>query len=214
MRRLVAAVADHAFHGLMRAADELFDAAYGIDTRREQRYGAEAASRTRHGDPATNMPSYYLRLRALRRFLRPGADDSILDLGCGDGRALAVFARYPVRLCRGVEFDAQAAATARSNAARLRRRRAAIEIVEGDAADYPFRDETIVYLFNPFGPATLRAVLVNLRASIARNPRRVRICYYHPKHRDAIEAADGYVRVATLRGFKTDIRIYEAAGPQ
>lgn len=198
----------------MRGGDELIDAWYGTDTRRERRYDSASAARTCHADPATNMPSYYLRLRALDRFLRPGPDDVVLDLGCGDGRALCVFARRPVARVRGIDFDATACANARRNAECLRGRRAPIEVIEGDAAEHRFRDETIVYLFNPFGRGTLRAVLEGLHASVRERPRRVRICYYHPKHADELAAAPWLRLSATLRGLKTDIGIYEARAAQ
>lgn len=205
---------DVAFHVLMRGADELIDACYGTDTRRERRYDAADAGRTRHADPTTNMPSYYLRLRALCRFLRPGADDVVLDLGCGDGRVLCVFARRQVARVRGIDFDATACANARRNAERLRGRRAPIDVIEGDAADHRFHDETIVYLFNPFGPDTLGAVLEGLHASLRERPRLVRLCYYHPKHADVLAAAPWLRLSATLRGLKTDIGIYETHAAQ
>jgi SAM-dependent methyltransferase len=206
--------ADVVFHVFMRGVDEFIDAAYGVDTRRERRYDPAAAGRTRHGDPATNMPSYYLRLLALRRFLHPNAGDVVLDLGCGDGRALCVFARRPVRRVRGIEFDATACAIARQNVAQLRRRRAPVEVIEGDAAEHRFTDETIVFLFNPFGPATLRTVLRNLRASLSDRPRRVRLCYYHPRHGEVLDAAGWLRQSATLRGLKTDVVIYEGGAAQ
>lgn len=209
MSRLSDTLEDHAFHVFMRAADVLIDTAYGVHTLAERRYEAADAAATRHGDPTTNMPSYYLRLRALRDALELTTDDAITDLGCGCGRALAVFARLPLRYCRGVEFDRGAAAVARANAGRLRGRRAPIDVVTADAADYPFTDETLVYLFNPFGPETLRAVLANLRRSLEARPRRLRLCYYHPKHRDVVQQAGWLKRTATLRGFKTHIEIYE-----
>lgn len=202
-------VADLAFHVFMRATDELIDAWYGTDTRRERRYDAASARRTRNADPTTNMPSYYLRLRALSRFLRPDARDVVVDLGCGDGRALCVFARRAVGRVRGVDFDATACANARRNAECLRGRKAPIDVIEGDVAEHRFVDETIVYLFNPFGPDTLRAVLESLRASLRERPRRVRLCYYHPKHAEVLAAAPWLRLSATLRGLKTDIGIYE-----
>lgn len=200
---------DRAFHISMRAADVVIDAVYGVHTLAERRYTTSETAATRHGDPATNMPSYYMRLLALRDALELTPQDAVTDLGCGCGRVLAVFARRPLRYCRGVEFDRGAATVARVNASRLRGRRASIDVVMADAADYPFTDETLVYLFNPFGPQTLRAVLGNLQRSLQATPRRLRLCYYNPKHRDVIQATGWLRRTATLSGFKTHIEIYE-----
>ncbi len=202
---------DVGFHAFNRAADRCLDAAYGVATTAERRPDAVAAAGTRYGDVEMNMPSYYLRLLALRRFLAPGREDVFVDLGCGAGRAVTVFARAGVA-SRGVEFDPETLWLAQDNARRLAARGTAVEIVRQDAAQYRFDDETIVYLFNPFGRETLRAVLDNLRKSIAARPRRVRIGYYHPLHRDLLEATPWLRRSAILRGFKTDIAVYETHG--
>ncbi len=199
---------DVAFHVVMRTADRICDALYRVDTRREdqQRPGDKAA--TRHRDPASNMPSYYLRLLALRRHMKPGTDDVVADLGCGTGRVLFVFNAAGAGTCRGVEFHPELCAQARANARRSGTEQT-VEVVERDVADYRFRDETIVYLFNPFGPGTLTAVLKNLRASLYEQPRRVRIAYYHPRHRHLLDGCKWLERTGTVRGFKTDIAIYE-----
>lgn len=209
MSWLADALEGRAFHLFMRAADVTVDTVYGVHTLTERRYTSAEAAGTRHGDPATNMPSYYMRLLSLRDALELTPQDAVTDLGCGCGRALAVFARRPLRYCRGVEFDRGAASVARINASRLRGRCAPIDVVTADVADYPFTDETLVYLFNPFGPQTLRAVLANLQRSLQATPRRLRLCYYNPKHREVIQAAGWLRRTATLEGFKTHIEIYE-----
>jgi predicted RNA methylase len=202
---------DLAFHAFMRLSDRLLDLIYGVSTTAEQRYDADHAGATRFGDPETNMPSYYLRLLALRRFLAPTRHDVFVDLGCGAGRALFVFARGGVARCRGVEFDAPACWAARANIRTFHRADQAsiIEIAERDAGAYRFTDETILYLFNPFGARTLRAVLDNLAASLDAAPRRVRIGYYHPLHRALLEECPWLRRAGTIRGFKTDIAVYE-----
>lgn len=206
---LAATIFDIAFHATMRVADRVFDWRYGVDTAIERRYDAVAPGRTRYGDFEMNMPSYYLRLWALRRFLKPAPDDVFVDLGCGTGRALFVFARARLRCCRGVEFDGPACRLAAANAGVFRGRGSPLEIVHADAAAYAFRDETLVFLFNPFGRATLRAVVANLRASLIARPRRVRIGYYHPLHADVLDATPWLRRKAVVGGFKTDIAVYE-----
>lgn len=206
---LAATLFDFVFHATMRAADRWFDWRYGVDTSLERRYEAAQAARTRHGDPETNMPSYYLRLWALRRVLAPSAADVFADLGCGCGRALFVFARAGVRVCRGIDFDPVACRLAAANAARFAGRGAPVEILHADVAAYAFSDETVLFLFNPFGRATLRAALENLRQSLIARPRRVRIGYYHPLHADLLDATPWLRRRGTVSGFKTDIALYE-----
>lgn len=206
---LAATLFDLLFHATMWAADRAFDWRYGVDTTVERRYGMDEVVLTRHGDPEINMPSYCLRLWALRRFLAPSPDDVFADLGCGSGRALFVFARSRVRCCRGIEFDAAACRLAAKNAALFGGRGAPVEIVRADVAAYPFRDETLLFLFNPFGRATLRAMLENLRLSLLAKPRRVRIGYYHPVHADLLDATPWLRRRGIVPGFKTDIAVYE-----
>ncbi|HTP82680.1 MAG TPA: class I SAM-dependent methyltransferase [Alphaproteobacteria bacterium] len=207
--RVWATLFDVLFHATMRAADRAFDWRYGVETTVERRYAAEEAMLTRHGDPETNMPSYYLRLWALRRFLAPGPDDVFADLGCGSGRTLFVFARAGVRCCRGIEFYGTACRLAARNVAGFGGKGAPVEIIHADIADYAFDDETVLFLFNPFGRATLRAVLENLRASLLVRPRRVRIGYYHPVHADLLDATPWLRRGGLVRGFKTNIAVYE-----
>jgi SAM-dependent methyltransferase len=207
--RVWATLFDVLFHATMRAADRVFDWRYGIETAVERRYGLDEVAGTRFGDPETNMPSYYLRLWALRRFLAPASDDVFADVGCGSGRALFVFARAGVRCCRGIEFYGPACRLAAKNAARFGSRGAPVEIIHADAAEFPFSDETLVFLFNPFGRATLRAMLDDLRASLIARPRRVRIGYYHPLHADLLDATPWLRRGGIVRGFKTNIAVYE-----
>ena len=208
--RLRARIFDGAFHTTMRTADRVIDVIYGVSTTVERRYGDLAHAQTRHGDSEMNMPSYYLRLLALRQALAPTPDDVLVDLGCGAGRALFVFARAGVRCVRGVDFHGETCRLAADNARRFATRvPGSIEILHQDAAAYCFSDETIVYLFNPFGRATLGAVLQNLRTSLLARPRRVRIGYYHPLHADLLDAIPWLRRAALVRGFKTNIAIYE-----
>jgi SAM-dependent methyltransferase len=201
---------DLAFHLFMWGSDRIADLSYGVSTSAEHRYSDDEKRGTRFHDPQTNMPSYYLRLLALRRFLAPARQDVFVDLGCGTGRALFVFARAGVARCRGVEFDAIACRAARANIRRFRRHQPVeIEIAERDASSFQFTDETILYLFNPFGADTLRNVLGNLAANLAASPRRVRIGYYNPVHRTLLDGCPWLRQVGMIPGFKTHIAVYE-----
>ena len=79
---------------------------------------------------------------------------------CGRHRLLAALVRVAER-----NLDLFRARTGRRFASR---------IYTMDAADYAFtRDDTVVYLFNPFDAGVLSAVLARLRQSLATHPRRV-----------------------------------------
>lgn len=83
----------------------------------------------------------------------------------------------------------------------------------GGAGEFSVPDDvTVVFLFNPFGEETLRRALTNLRASVARKPRPLRILYFAPVHHEAV-----------LEAFKYEIRVidrtashvaYEIGGPR
>lgn len=109
------------------------------------------------------MP-YWLLGRVVRRLV-PTPDDVVFDIGCGRGRVVAVFARYPVRRVVGVELDPELARAAADNARRVRGRRAPVEIRCCDARGACYDDGTIFVMCNPFGRETLGHVLGRMQRS-------------------------------------------------
>jgi precorrin-6B methylase 2 len=80
--------------------------------------------------------------------------DVVMDIGCGMGRVLCVFARRRLKKCIGIEFSGELAGIAERNARALRGRRAPIEIRIGDAAEADYTEGTIFWIYNPFGERT------------------------------------------------------------
>src|SRR4029453_3693274 len=97
-----------------------------------------------------------------------------------------MFARTSVRKCIGIEFAPELAAKAQANAASLRGRRAPIEVRIGDAAACDYSDGTIFWLNNPFGAATLSAVMGRIGESLQASPRRIQIAYIYPFHKQVL----------------------------
>lgn len=124
----------------------------------------------------------YRSVHAVLQFLELGPDDVFVDVGCGKGRVVCCAARRPLRRVVGIENNPEAARAARTNAARLRGRRAPVTILEADARTVDYGEATALYLFNPFGAEVLRAVLARLAASLAAEPRALRIAYSYPRH--------------------------------
>lgn len=170
--------------------------------------GAQDRSVNSDGN-AYGTPDYYY-VRRIVSMLRPGPGDIVYDIGSGRGRILCVACRMKVRKCVGIEISPDLAEASRINAAKVRGKRAPIEIRCEDAAAADLSDGTIYFLFNPFGPRTLEAVLNNIESSLASNPRRIQIAYYNSLHHEVLESR-AWARPArafqTFRGLR--VQFYE-----
>jgi len=125
------------------------------------------------GGAKPGEPTGYDVLFAVAAAFGPG--DVVYDVGCGRGRACAVFARTGARVI-GVEVSPRAAAAARRNR---------IAVIEGDARTVDYADATALWMFNPFGPETLRTVLRRAHAP--------RVVYYSGTETHAdVFLAEGY----------------------
>lgn len=114
-----------------------------------------------------------------------------IDLGSGKGRALLLASRYPFQRIVGVELSPTLHQVAVANIDRFRadwQRCRRIESYCGNAANFDWPHlNIVVYLFNPFGAATLKIAMGRLRASVAAAPRRVCVLYVKPVHRAELE---------------------------
>lgn len=123
--------------------------------------------------------STYGNIRRMMRAIRVDAGrDVFVDVGCGKGRVVIAAARQPFARVIGVELSPTLSEAARLNVARVRPRLVCprIDIMTAEASAYELPDETtVIYFASPFSGATLDAVLHNIRASLIRSPRRLRI---------------------------------------
>lgn len=127
----------------------------------------------------------YLMIRDIFDKLALTENDEFVDLGCGKGRALFVGARVCKAKLKGVEYDEELAGEAILNI-----NNPDVEICQGKAEDLDYSTATVVYLYNPFGSKTLKAVLDRLKQSLRDNPRRLRIVYSNPLHESVFESLD------------------------
>ena len=124
---------------------------------------------------------------------------TFVDLGSGKGRTLFIAAEFPFRQIIGVEFSPVLHERATSNIRSFRRARGssrgtstAIVSMHGDARDFIFPDGPFVlYMFNPFGAATMQVVLDNMATSLARHPRHAVIVLLWPRCEDQVARIHG-----------------------
>jgi SAM-dependent methyltransferase len=125
---------------------------------------------------------------------------TFVDAGSGMGRVVLIAARSPFKQVVGVEISAALHEVAVENlavAGAAGRRCRDTRLVRADAATYAFpRGDLAVYLYNPFGPPVLGAVVDRL---LARRPQReLTIIYHTPVHRAVIEETRRFALVADL----------------
>ena len=172
--------------------DEQFDREYGTQTGGVQEiFGYTiAGNNRRHGlSHIASDPDQFTHL--LAKLEVDLSTYRFIDLGAGKGRALFLATQLPFRRITGVEFASELVETAKANIARLAfPDYGRIELICGDATEYIFPDEPlVVYLFNPFGSAVIRAVAENLIASWRRMPRPIYVLYMNAVHlEDFLEA--------------------------
>jgi hypothetical protein len=115
-------------------------------------------------------------------------DYIFVDFGSGKGRALLLASNYPFKRIIGIEFSQELHRTAVCNVSKYRSRRQRcfrIEPIYMDAVNYKLPLEpSVVYIFHSFDAEVMRAVLTNIKQSIALYPRDVRFIYYNPVHAD------------------------------
>lgn len=146
-----------------------------------------ATRKAKHDDNKGYAGFDYYWIRKCRDILNPGPTDVFYDLGSGMGRVVCIFAQKELKKCVGVEFVEDLCDISRRNAEKLSGRKSPIEIRCEDVTQSDLSDGTIFFLFNPFGPATLKDVLTNLEHSLCSNSRHVKIAYFNPVHIQELE---------------------------
>lgn len=168
---------------VLAVRERRFDGRYGVETRGSLRVDAGST----YGDSFKYTGANPAVFRALVASLP--ADPSSLtfvDVGCGKGKTFVLAAEAGFARLVGVELSPELAAAARAN---LAARGIRGEITEGDAATFVFPgDPLFVFLFNPFGERTLRAVMEELRRSYSGENRPIFLGYQNPIHRQIVVA--------------------------
>jgi hypothetical protein len=122
-----------------------------------------------------------------------------VDVGSGKGRALLLASHYAFLRVVGVEFSEILHKGALVNFSRYRsphEQRAIPESVCMDAAVYPWPElPTLAFLYSPFKPALMRAVLDNLLNSLALQPRPFLILFYgtNPESLAMLQGLPGFM---------------------
>lgn len=195
-----------------RRSGQRFDARYGVVTEALIFLGeldpaaiGAAIDDATHYEP-TPLGEFEQLLATLSGPLK---ETSFVDVGAGMGRVVLLASEHPFRQVIGVEVSPALCETARDNAVRWRRIREDIackdiRIVCKDAAAFRFPPGAlVVYLYNPFGEATVAHIAERLAAQ-STGP--VDVLYHTPVHRRVFDEDPRYRQTADL-GFGAAYRL-------
>ena len=129
----------------------------------------------------------YSTIHSILDQLALGPSDVFVDVGSGKGRVLCCAARYPVKQVVGVDLSEALCQVARENARRMRGRRAPISVETSVAQNFDYSAATVLFLFNPFGAATLGLLLEKIGRDLRGS---VRIAYANP-NRNTMTSSSG-----------------------
>ncbi|MEV0155919.1 class I SAM-dependent methyltransferase [Micromonospora sp. NPDC050686] len=184
--------------GAMRPANNVrhrrFDRRLGIETTGRTGVTAAMRSAAAHADGTRYeaMAPHQFR-RILRRLpLGSPADFAFVDLGSGKGLPLLLAAEHGFGEVVGVELNRDLIEMSRRNVRSFEARRpeqaGVIAVHHDDAAKFTLPSRaTVLFLFNPFGAATLRVVVDNVERSLKESPRRFFVIYGNPLHREVLD---------------------------
>lgn len=174
-------------HNTLRVENALYERRLGISTHGLYNWSPGDWSNKEH---LFYYATSYRRIFRILDALRLGPNDTFIDLGCGKGRVACCASFYPVREVIGIDDVPELCEVAEKNLSRVRGRLAPARILRGRAEQFDYAAGTVVYMFHPFGPQTLSAVLARVELGLLRNPRDLRVVYVNPVHESVLWETD------------------------
>jgi SAM-dependent methyltransferase len=133
------------------------------------------------------MPVSYTLLEEIFEQLPTTVRNHFLDMGCGKGRALCIAAHEGFKKVTGLDFARDLCEEAKENLAITKQKFPALEykVINNDAFYFEIPDDLdCIFLFNPFDEIIMSAVVNNIFSSLQNTPRKIRIIYVNPLHKD------------------------------
>ncbi len=145
------------------------------------------------GDISKSSPyeavSYYLLEKLLTAFRKISNASSIIDLGCGKGRVLAVAAHFGFTSITGIDFAKELCEDAERNMKKvhLKFKNLKWNVICSDVLSYELHNnDSVFFMFNPFEKEILETFLIKTEKSVVEFPRKIYFLYASPLHLDVL----------------------------
>ncbi len=121
--------------------------------------------------------------------------DGIFDFGCGKGGALVSFMDYGFQKCGGVEFDKGLYDICMNNMKKLGiDKNVNLECINDDATKVAtaLDEYSWFYFFDPFGDNVFAYCMQNIRDSLKRRKRKIRVIFINPHCHEVMSEMDEF----------------------
>jgi SAM-dependent methyltransferase len=136
--------------------------------------------------------NYYILEKGFNYLRSINENNSIVDFGCGKGRALVVAAYFEFKNITGIDFATALCISAEQNIqkTKLLYPSATFNVVCDDVVNYKIKKEqNVFFFFNPFDEVVMLEVIKNILASLKEKSRKVYIMYVNPVHKEIFLSA-------------------------
>jgi len=148
--------------------------------------------------------SYFILFSIFEKLPDEMKSKTLIDFGCGKGRALFVAEYCGFTKLIGVDIAWELIDFANENKRvyQKKNQESSIEFVFNDATKYLIpNDATIFYFFNPFGESIMQQVISNIKESVKNNPREIMCIYLNPKFKAVFEK-NGFKTVQEIKSWR------------
>jgi SAM-dependent methyltransferase len=181
---------------------------YGIRTIGTDSLAADVSAEDRKHVAMYEPVNYYTATWLLDRLQPSDMGTTLLDVGCGRGRVLAMAAAYGFTSLAGIDLSPRLYNAAKRMQAMLcnRYKNIKVQVACEDARTYIIPDTVgVIFLFNPFDEVIMEAFIENVKESLRRKQRPMKVLYANPqcKHQwieAGFEETDSFVKMNFLKG--------------
>ena len=133
------------------------------------------------------MPVSYSLLEEIFEHIPLTISSHFLDMGSGKGRALCVAAHKGFKQVTGLDFAKDLCEAAKENLTITKQKVATLDykVINNDAFYFEIPgDVDCIFFFNPFDEIIMSAVVNNIFTSLKNSPRKIKIIYVNPLHKE------------------------------
>lgn len=125
-------------------------------------------------------------LKKVLKKLKITNNDSIIDIGCGKGKALYIMSKFPFKKICGYDLSKELIDLAKNNMKRLNLNN--IELFIADANNFKnYDDFNYFYIYNSVPEKVFIKMMKNIKASIEKRPRECTFIYLNPVYDDIVK---------------------------